>query len=223
MEPSLTLGELTPPPFLTSWFPCEDPFISAPLTLCLQLFVSVSFLSTHSLVSKGYELTQSSYSIHIFGRTELTVVYRASLVAQRLQHLPAMWRPGFDPWVGKIPWRRAWQPTPVFLPGESPWTEEPGGLQSAGLQRVGHDWVTSLHFTSLHRCQQTHKATVICNSLHLLLWQTQWHNSAQSYCLTVTAVRNPKSVLIGSNSSTNRAVLSGGSERRVWFLALLSF
>ena len=26
---------------------------------------------------------------------------------------------GFDPWVGKIPWRRAWQPTPVFLPGKS--------------------------------------------------------------------------------------------------------
>ena len=24
----------------------------------------------------------------------------------------------FDPWIGKIPWRRAWQPTPVFLPGE---------------------------------------------------------------------------------------------------------
>ena len=28
-------------------------------------------------------------------------------------------RLGFNPWVGKIPWRRAWQPTPVFLPGES--------------------------------------------------------------------------------------------------------
>ena len=27
-----------------------------------------------------------------------------------------MW---FDPWVGKIPWRSKWQPTPVFLPGES--------------------------------------------------------------------------------------------------------
>ena len=26
---------------------------------------------------------------------------------------------GFDPWVRKIPWRRVWQPTPVFLPGES--------------------------------------------------------------------------------------------------------
>ena len=46
--------------------------------------------------------------------------------------------PGFDPWVGKIPWRGAWQPTPVFLPGEFPWTEEPGGLQSIGSQRVQH-------------------------------------------------------------------------------------
>ena len=26
---------------------------------------------------------------------------------------------GFNPWVGKIPWRRKWQPTPIFLPGES--------------------------------------------------------------------------------------------------------
>ena len=28
-------------------------------------------------------------------------------------------RPGFETWVEKIPWRRKWQPTPVFLPGES--------------------------------------------------------------------------------------------------------
>ena len=28
-------------------------------------------------------------------------------------------RCGFDPWVGKIPWRRTWQPTLVFLPGKS--------------------------------------------------------------------------------------------------------
>jgi len=45
----------------------------------------------------------------------------------------------FDPWVRKIPWRRAWQPTPVFLPRESPRTGEPGRPQSMGLQRVGHD------------------------------------------------------------------------------------
>ena len=52
-----------------------------------------------------------------------------------VKNLPAMQRPGFDPWVGKIPWRRAWQPTPVFLPGESPWTEEPGRPQFMGSQR----------------------------------------------------------------------------------------
>ena len=50
--------------------------------------------------------------------------------------------PGFDPWVGKIPWRRGWQPTSVFRPGESPWTEEPGGLESMALQRVGHNCAT---------------------------------------------------------------------------------
>ena len=42
----------------------------------------------------------------------------------------------FDLWSGKIPWRRKWQPTPVSLPGKTPWTEEPGGLQSLELQRM---------------------------------------------------------------------------------------
>ena len=36
--------------------------------------------------------------------------------------------PGFDPWVRKIPWSRAWQRTPVFLPEEFLWTEESGRL-----------------------------------------------------------------------------------------------
>ena len=49
---------------------------------------------------------------------------------------------GFDPWVGKIPWRRKWQPTPVSLPGEIQWTAETGGLQSIALQRVRYNWVT---------------------------------------------------------------------------------
>ena len=45
---------------------------------------------------------------------------RASLVAQMVKNPPAMQetRPGFDPWVRKIPWRREWKPTPVLLPGE---------------------------------------------------------------------------------------------------------
>ena len=44
--------------------------------------------------------------------------------------------------VGKIPFRRAWQPSPVFLSGESQGTEEPGGLQPMGSQTVGHNYVT---------------------------------------------------------------------------------
>ena len=46
-------------------------------------------------------------------------------------------RCGFYPWARKIPWRRTQQPTPAFLPGRIPWTEEPGGLQSIELHRVG--------------------------------------------------------------------------------------
>ena len=43
----------------------------------------------------------------------------ASLVAQVVKTPSQCRRPGSDPWVQKIPWRRKWQPTPVFLPGES--------------------------------------------------------------------------------------------------------
>ena len=46
-------------------------------------------------------------------------IYHASLVPQTVKNLPAMRRPGLDPWVRKIPWRREWLPTPIFWPGES--------------------------------------------------------------------------------------------------------
>ena len=47
--------------------------------------------------------------------------------------------------AGSIPewkdpeWRRKWQPTPIFLPWQIPWTEGPRGLQSMESQRVRHD------------------------------------------------------------------------------------
>jgi len=51
-------------------------------------------------------------------------------------------RPGFDPWVGKIPWRKEQQPTSVFLPGEfhgqrSLW------VTVHGVARVRHKWATN--------------------------------------------------------------------------------
>ena len=36
-----------------------------------------------------------------------------------VKNLPAMWDRGFNPWVGKLPWKRNWQPTPALLPGET--------------------------------------------------------------------------------------------------------
>ena len=54
-------------------------------------------------------------------------------------------KPGFDPWVGKIPWRRKWQPTPVLLPGKSHGWRNLAGYSPWG-HRVGHDWATSLSF-----------------------------------------------------------------------------
>ena len=59
-----------------------------------------------------------------------------SQVALVVKNLPANTggiRRGFDTWVRKIPWRRKWQPTPVFLPGESH-----GQRRLAGYSPQGH-------------------------------------------------------------------------------------
>ena len=52
---------------------------------------------------------------------------RAPPTAQSVKNLPAVQETGLSSWVGKIPWRRKWQPTPVFLPGESPRQRSPVG------------------------------------------------------------------------------------------------
>ena len=59
-----------------------------------------------------------------------------------VKNLPAT--QGTQVWslVRKIPWRRTWQPTPSILAWRISWTEEPGGLQSMGSHRVGHNWAT---------------------------------------------------------------------------------
>ena len=51
-------------------------------------------------------------------------------------------RPGFDPWVRKIPWRREWQPTLVFLPEKSHGQRSLVGYSPWG-HRVRHDWATN--------------------------------------------------------------------------------
>ena len=100
-----------------------------------------------------------SWSLHVF--IQAIEGNWASQVAGKEPacQLRRLKRHGFAPWVRKIPWRRAWQPTPVFLPGESPRTEEPGGLQSIGSQRVRHNWSDLAHW-------ETDPMSVLTN-----LWQ----------------------------------------------------
>ena len=59
-------------------------------------------------------------------------------------------RRGFDPWVGKIPWRTAWQPSPVFLSGELR-----GQRSLVGYSPWGHKSQTRLKQRSTDGCTHT--------------------------------------------------------------------
>ena len=64
--------------------------------------------------------------------------------AQRVNHLPTKQETGFNPWVGKIPWRREWHPTPVPLPGKSHRRRSLVGYSPRGRKEV--DTTEQLHF-----------------------------------------------------------------------------
>ena len=91
-------------------------------------------------------------------------------------------RPGFDPWVGKIPWRRKWQPTPVFLPGKSH-----GWRSLAGYSSWGHkesDTTKWFHFLSLYFAGK-----VLCWGYREYKFSTKLHGVAPlaslSFCLDI--------------------------------------
>ena len=98
---------------------------------------------------------------------EPTVIYKESIT-------PTM-RDIQETWVQSLGWEdhleEGMQPTPVFLPEESSWTEEAGWLQSVGLQRVRQDWsylacmharifvyACSPHLTPKRACKQTRES-----------------------------------------------------------------
>ena len=95
---------------------------------------------------------------------EILKLKGAFLVAQSVKNPPAVQEMGFDPWVRKIPWRRKWQPTPVFLPGESHGQRSLVGY-SPGVTRVGYDLVTKLP----------------PKSKNLVIWNTSYQSFFQCY------------------------------------------
>ena len=65
----------------------------------------------------------------------------ASLVAQMVKNLPEMQKTQVQSLKGENPLGKGMATHSSILAWRIPWTEEPGTLQSIGLQRVGHDWV----------------------------------------------------------------------------------
>ena len=68
-----------------------------------------------------------------------------------------------------ILWKRAWQPTPVFLPGKAAWTDVPGRLQSVVFQRVRHDWATKHIHMQFHSWGLHPHELITLHRLHLLI------------------------------------------------------
>ena len=72
------------------------------------------------------------------------VIYKEPLVAQTVKSLPAVWETRVQSLCQEIPWRRKWQPTPVFLPGESHGQRNLAGYSPWG--RKESDTTERLHF-----------------------------------------------------------------------------
>ena len=100
---------------------------------------------------------------------------KTSLVAQSVKNLPAVQ----EIQVHSLGWGDALEKEMAthssILAWKLSWTEEPGGLQSIGLQRVGHDWVTNtyLHSQRLWHSQQS-RSSCFSETLLLFLWSSSY-------------------------------------------------
>ena len=65
------------------------------------------------------EIISLEYALRFVGDCPYSGPSQVALDKESACRCRRCWSQGFNPWVGKIPWRRAWQPTSVFFPGES--------------------------------------------------------------------------------------------------------
>ena len=139
---------------IESTYPLYQAIINLQFILC-NITVPLSFKIRQIRITKL--LTLSKAKLNVFSFASFLVML---LTLSMLLLLP-WWlsskesacqcrRHQFNPWVRKIPWRRKWQPTPVFLPGITPWTEEPSGRYSPRVRkRVAHNLATIQHHLGL--------------------------------------------------------------------------
>ena len=86
----------------------------------------------------GWKITYFVGPLKFGGSSELLVGFPCGKESTICQ----CWRHRFDPCITKIPWRREWQPTPLFLPGESHGQQSQTGYSPQGCKRVGCDLPT---------------------------------------------------------------------------------
>ena len=92
----------------------------------------VGFLYGHESLDLGPSQIQCDLTL-----TNCIGVSQVVQVVKNLHGMQEMYRRcGFDPWVGKIPWNRKWQPTPVSLPEESHGQRSLAGYSPRGRKRI---------------------------------------------------------------------------------------
>jgi len=112
----------------------------------------------HDLEPKGQQETVTQ-GLHIYSLTSpmRSLVFMHILIIYPITGICLQCRrPEFDSWVRKSPWRRTWQPAPVFLPGESHGQRSLVGY-SPWSHRVGHDLATKPSPPhNMSKCQLSH-------------------------------------------------------------------
>ena len=89
-------------------------------------------------------------------------------------------RPRFDPWVGKIPWRRERQPTPVFLPGESHGQRSLGVYSPWGHKELDTNERLTLSLALQHlHTHHHHQESIVHTRAHT--WCCAFYRSGQTY------------------------------------------
>ena len=81
-------------------------------------------------------------------------------------------RPGFDPWVGKIPWRREWLPTPVFLLGEVHGQRSLAGYSPWGCKEL--DTTEPLTLSLFHTFRKEKCQKEMATHSSILAWRIPW-------------------------------------------------
>ena len=101
-------------------------------------------------------------SLERHGHLCITSRKGTSLVAQMVKRLPTMQETRVRSLSQEEPLEKDMATHSRTLAWRIPWTDEPGGLQSMGLQRVGHDWATSQRYLPKGRISCTHSQSLQC-------------------------------------------------------------